>query len=47
MTKEEFADIMLRELKEWSTFIDLDDQLPWQFLNEEKLFELIEFVEKN
>ena len=46
MTKEEFADIMLRELKEWKKFIDLDDELPWQFLSEEKLFELIDFVDE-
>ena len=44
MTKEEFADIMLEELKAWGKFIDLDDELPWQNLSEEKLFELIDFV---
>ena len=47
MTKEEFADIMLEELKAWGKFIDLFDELPWQNLPEEKVFELIHFVEGN
>ena len=47
MTKEEFADIMLQQLKEWSNFIDLDDELPWNNISEEKMFELIDFVNNN
>lgn len=47
MTKEEFADIMLSELKEWKNFINLYDELPWQFISEEKICELVDFVEEN
>lgn len=46
MTKEEFSDIMLKELKEWSKFINLYDELPWQYISDDKLMELIEFIEK-
>lgn len=44
MTKEEFADIMLDQLKKWSKFIDLDDQLPWEGLDEEEIFDLVDYV---
>jgi len=47
MTKEEFADVMLSELKEWRKIISLYDELPWQFISEEKLSELVDFVEEN
>lgn len=47
MTKEEFANIMLDQLKKWSKFIDLDDELPWDGIKEETVFELIKFVEDN
>ena len=47
MTKEEFANIMLDQLKKWSKFIDLDDELPWDGIEEETVFELIKFVEDN
>ena len=47
MTKNEFADIMLKELKQWKKFISLDDELPWQTIDEETIWELIEFVEEN
>ena len=49
MTKEEFADIMVKEMYAWhnKAYISLYDELPWQSIDEDTLMDLVDFVNKN